>query len=321
MSKFKAFGGVGHGGSDSGAVGNGLRESDINLVQALAWEKEMKRHGVEVKLSRYRDENDNINEEVRECNEFNPNIAVDFHTNSGGGDGCEFLHSVVGTNSKRLANCINEEVIKFGQNSRGLKIRTRNDGRDYFAFIRDTQCPAVISECAFIDNSNDISIVDTKAEQEAYGVAVAKGCLKYLGITYNEEIPNISSDKNINVTYQVHTKGKWLSNVVNLNDYAGIYGNPIQGVYANLSEGSIRYRVHTQNGEWLPYVIDRQDYAGILSKNIDALQMELIGLEGYSVKYRAYVGGRWLPWVTDLEDYAGILGKPIEGIQIQIIKK
>ena len=190
MSKFKAFGGVGHGGRDSGAVGNGLRESDINLVQALAWEKEMKRHGVEVKLSRYKDENDDINEEVRECNAFNPDIAVDFHTNSGGGDGCEFIHSIFGTDSKNLANCINEEVVKLGQNSRGLKTKKGNNGRDYFAFIRGTVCPAVISECAFIDNSNDISIVDTKAEQEAYGIAVAKGCLKYLGIPYIENTDN-----------------------------------------------------------------------------------------------------------------------------------
>lgn len=132
---------------------------------------------------------------------------------------------------------------------------------------------------------------------------------------------NIAIGKNIDVTYQVYVNRKLLPNVVNLNDYAGIYGKPLQAIYASLSEGSIRYRVHTQNGKWLPWVMNREDYAGILSKNIDALQMELVGLKGYSVKYRAYVSGRWLPWVTDLEDYAGILGKPIEGIQIQIIKK
>lgn len=130
-----------------------------------------------------------------------------------------------------------------------------------------------------------------------------------------------SMTKNIDVTYQVHAKGKWLPNVVNLGDYAGIYGKPIQGVYANLSEGSIRYRVHTVDGKWLPWVTNRQDYAGILSKNIDTLEMQLIGLDNYSVQYRAYVGGRWLSWVTDRQDYAGIYGKDIEGIQVQVIKK
>lgn len=133
--------------------------------------------------------------------------------------------------------------------------------------------------------------------------------------------PPIQTNKNIDVTYQVYVGGRWLPNVTNLNDYAGIFKKPIHGIYANLSQGSIKYRVHTLNGKWLPYVIDRQDYAGILNKNIDGLQMQLIGLNNYSVKYRVYIEGRWLPWVIDLNDYAGIYGKAIEGIQVQVINK
>lgn len=186
MSK-KAFGGVGHGGKDPGACGNGLKEANINLDCALAWEKEMQRHGVEVKLSRYKDENDDLSEEIRECNTFNPDIAVDFHTNSGGGDGFEVFVSVVGSNSRKLGTLIEKEVVKTGQNSRGVKTRKRDDGRDYFGFIRQTVCPAVITECAFIDNAKDIAYIDTKAEAETYAKAVAKACLEYLGIEYKEE--------------------------------------------------------------------------------------------------------------------------------------
>lgn len=186
MSK-KAFGGVGHGGKDPGACGNGLKEANINLDCALAWEKEMKRHGVEIKLSRYKDENDDLSEEIRECNAFNPDIAVDFHTNSGGGDGFEVFVSVVGSNSRKLGTLIEKEVVKTGQNSRGVKTRKRDDGRDYFGFIRQTVCPAVITECAFIDNAKDIAYIDTKAEAEIYAKAVAKACLEYLGIAYKEE--------------------------------------------------------------------------------------------------------------------------------------
>lgn len=123
----------------------------------------------------------------------------------------------------------------------------------------------------------------------------------------------------INVTYQVYTGGRWLPNVTNLNDYAGIYGQSIQGVYASLSRGSIQYRTHTQGGDWLPWVTNRTDYAGILGRNVDGLQMKLVDLSGYNVRYRAYVGGRWLPWVTGTSDYAGIYGQPIEGIQVEII--
>ncbi|WP_346879567.1 N-acetylmuramoyl-L-alanine amidase [Clostridium sp. UBA3061] len=122
-----------------------------------------------------------------------------------------------------------------------------------------------------------------------------------------------------NVTYQVYAGGRWLPNVTNLSDYAGIYGTPIQGVYANLDKGSIQYRTHTQNGDWLPWVSDRSDYAGILGKNVDGIQMKISGLSGYNVKYRAYVGGRWLPWVIGESDYAGIYGQSIEAIQVEIV--
>jgi len=123
----------------------------------------------------------------------------------------------------------------------------------------------------------------------------------------------------VDVTYQVYTAGRWLPNVNNLNDHAGIYGSPIQGVIANLSEGTIHYRVHTVNGSWLPWVFDREDYAGIYGHNIDGLQMQVIGVSGQQARYRAYVGGRWLSWVTELEDYAGIYGQSIECIQVEII--
>lgn len=137
---------------------------------------------------------------------------------------------------------------------------------------------------------------------------------------FKERLLSTSVTKDINVVYQVYSKGRWLPNVTNLEDYAGIYGNPIQAIYASLSKGNIKYRTHSK-GRWLPWVTDRQDYAGVLSSNVDGFQMQLIGLANYSVKYRAYVEGRWLPWVSDLNDYAGIYGKPIEGIQVQIIKK
>ncbi|APQ96043.1 hypothetical protein [Clostridium botulinum] len=68
----------------------------------------------------------------------------------------------------------------------------------------------------------------------------------------------------INVAYSIYTRGRWLPNVANLTDYAGIYGQTIQGVYASLSSGSIQYRTHTQGGSWLPWVTNKNDYTGVL---------------------------------------------------------
>ena len=43
-------------------------------------------------------------------------------------------------------------------------------------------------ECAFVDNKKDIAIIDTAAEQKKMGIAIAKGVLKTLGITWKAEV-------------------------------------------------------------------------------------------------------------------------------------
>jgi N-acetylmuramoyl-L-alanine amidase len=185
----KVFLGVGHGGKDPGAIGNGFEEADLNLSIALASQAELVRHGVTVGMSRTKDENDDLNEEIRECNAFDPDLAVDIHNNAGGGDGAEAYYHHGGGTGKTLAENILAEIVKIGQNSRGAKIKKNANGDDYFGFVRQTVCPAVIVECAFVDNAKDIQIIDTAAEQKNMGVAVAKGILKTLGIAYKEGKP------------------------------------------------------------------------------------------------------------------------------------
>ena len=180
----KVFLGVGHGGSDPGAVANGFKEKDLNLAIAQACNEELVRHGVITLMSRTKDENDTLNEEYRECNAFAPDLAVDIHNNAGGGDGAEAFHHHGGGKGKTLAENILAEVVKIGQNSRGAKTRKNSQGRDYYGFIRETKAPAVIIEAAFVDNKTDIQIIDTAAEQKAMGQAIAKGILATLGIAW-----------------------------------------------------------------------------------------------------------------------------------------
>ena len=191
----KVFLGVGHGGTDGGAVANGLKEKDLNLAIALACNDVLIRHGVTVQMSRTKDENDALTEEIKECNAFKPDLAIDIHNNAGGGDGAEAFYHYGGGTSKTLANNVLAEIVKIGQNSRGAKIRKNANGKDYYGFIRETSAPAIIVECAFIDNKTDIAIIDTSAEQKAMGVAVAKGILKTLGIAYVEEKKPTTSGK------------------------------------------------------------------------------------------------------------------------------
>lgn len=182
----KVFIGVGHGGADSGAFANGVKEKDLNLPIALACNEVLARHGVITLMSRTTDENDTLNEEIRECNAFSPDLAIDIHNNAGGGDGAETFYHYLGGASKTLAENVLAEIVAIGQNSRGAKIKKGSDGRDYYGFIRETYAPAVIVECAFVDNAADLAIIDTEAERKVMGTAIAKGILKTLGIAYAE---------------------------------------------------------------------------------------------------------------------------------------
>lgn len=182
----------GHGGSDPGAVAKGFKEKDLNLTIALACRDELKSHGVTVVMGREKDVDRTSSQIISACNSSEALLAVDIHNNAGGGDGAEVYYYSKGGQSLSLAKNILDEIQKIGQNSRGTKTRVSSDGSEYYYFIRETSMPAVIVECAFVDNSEDMKILDTKAEQQAMGKAIARGILKELNIPYKNNNQNES---------------------------------------------------------------------------------------------------------------------------------
>lgn len=201
--KYKVYLGIGHGGSDPGAVANGIEEADANLVIGKACAAELERHGVEVKISRTKDVDKPLTERIRECNTFSPDLAADIHNNAGGGDGAEVYHTIYASAGKDLANNILTEIKAIGQNSRGAKTLKNSRGTDYYGFIRETNCPAVIVECAFLDNKKDVQIIDTTAKQKAMGVAIAKGFLRQLKVEYMIGCASGKEDAATGVIYRV----------------------------------------------------------------------------------------------------------------------
>ena len=183
----KVFISAGHGGSDPGAVADSFKEKDLNLSIAIACRDVLEKHGVEVRMSRVKDENDPLGDEIRECNVYGPDLAVSIHNNAGGGDGAEVFYHYGGGMSKALAENVLAEIVRVGQNSRGAKTRKNSAGKDYYGFIRETSCPAVIVECAFVDNATDRQILATEAKRKSMGVAIAKGILKSIGVAYQGE--------------------------------------------------------------------------------------------------------------------------------------
>lgn len=209
----KVFLGVGHGGKDPGAVANGLKEKDVNLSIALACERVLTKNGVLVAMSRTVDEDDPLTDEIKECNKFEPDLAVEIHNNSGEGNGIEVYHYHKGGTSKTLAENILNEVVSIGQNSRGLKTKLNEQGNDYFGWIRQTVAPAVLVECAFLDSA-DHEIINTPQKQEKMGSAIAMGILKTLGITV---LTNEKPESEEHVLYKVQAGAfKDKNNAINM---------------------------------------------------------------------------------------------------------
>lgn len=143
------------------------------------------------------------------------------------------------------------------------------------------------------------------------------------------ENKQVNTNNNVNVYYKVKTsKNGWLSEVKNLEDYAGYNNNPITGLAIKVDKGSIRYRVHIKNGKWLPWVTgyntndSKNGYAGN-GKVIDLVEVYYntpVGIQPFKrAKYR--VNG--YSWQYDSEKtnnqdgYAGLLS--VDATKFQII--
>jgi len=321
---------AGHGGSDPGASYGNLIEKNIVLVAALTCRNVLKEHGVQVILTRTTDTYVGLSQRAQIANNARANYFVSIHCNAGGGDRGEVISSIYRGKGLELSNKIAAEMKAIGQDTVKQYDKKGDGGTDYYAVIRETNMDAVIVECAFLDNTTDNQIIDTIAEQEAFGVAIAKGILAQLGMTTEvskptpEPIPTpppAPSKKKIDSFIKVDGYS-W---VKNLDDFAGVFGVPVKNFYAYPSEGEILFRVSPVNRDYYPWVQNYKtstsyyDFAGN-GVPIDRVQMKLKGLSGYRIKYKVHLlNGDWLSWVYDDKDYAGIVGRTIDAIEVEII--
>lgn len=140
---------------------------------------------------------------------------------------------------------------------------------------------------------------------------------------------------NVDVTYRVKAGGKWLGEIKNLTDYAGIEGKPITDVAVKVSKGSVKYRVHVCGGGWLGWITkyDISDYHNGYAGNgkpIDAIQVYYYTPDSIRPYKKAYyrvspIGKTgYYSWQTDtdkggdMDGYAGSIGTKIDKLQIQI---
>ncbi|MGG6437365.1 N-acetylmuramoyl-L-alanine amidase [Saccharococcus caldoxylosilyticus] len=160
---------AGHGGQDSGAVGNGLKEKDLTLaivkhIGRLLGDYE----SVEVHYTRTDDRFLELSERAAIANKLKADYFISVHINAGGGTGFESYIFNNTKDAKTIAyqNVIHAEIMKAIGN-----VTDRGKKRANYAVLRETHMPAILTENLFIDNASDA----TKLKSEQFLLQVAYG--------------------------------------------------------------------------------------------------------------------------------------------------
>ncbi|WP_129710511.1 N-acetylmuramoyl-L-alanine amidase family protein [Priestia megaterium] len=178
---------AGHGGTDSGALGNNLREKDITLQLVLHARAYLEHnYSVDVQVTRSTDVFVSLSDRASRANAWGADIFVSMHINAGGGTGFETYRypSQEGSQSSLLQKELHTEILtimrKFGTIAdRGLK--TAN-----YAVLRETNMPAVLTENLFIDTTADAEKLKSATFLREVGEAHARGIAKYLNLPSNQ---------------------------------------------------------------------------------------------------------------------------------------
>ncbi|MBU8569019.1 N-acetylmuramoyl-L-alanine amidase [Bacillus subtilis] len=168
---------AGHGGEDSGAVGNGLFEKDINLAVSEHVTDKLKKEGANPVASRSDDHFLTLEERVAKASANQADLFVSIHVNSGvasaSGTETYFQSDYEGENSRRLASDIQSQLVS------SLQTRDRGVKESDFYVITYSQMPSVLAELGFITNSSDADKLGSEEYQQKAADAIVNGIDSY----------------------------------------------------------------------------------------------------------------------------------------------
>ena len=182
----------GHGGTDSGATYKGRRECEDVLRLTLRVGEILKNNGENVYYTRSTDDTVSLSDRSNKENNGSYDYFISIHRNAYQQEvarGVEIHIYAGGGVAEKLANKVNEEIVKVGFINRGVKVSN-------FHVLRATKCPAILVEVGFIDNTSDNLLFDFNFEKIAK--SIVKGCLLQIG----KEISVINNSDSSEVYYR-----------------------------------------------------------------------------------------------------------------------
>lgn len=223
MEDIRALTGIvidpGHGGTDSGAVGNDMLEKDYTLLISEYMYDRFRELGVPVAITRDSDITLSPTERTNKILSFfgnNPNVVViSNHLNAGGGTGAETIYAL--RNSDTLARKILESIGAEGQTTRKYYQRRlpSDTSKDYYFIHRNTGVTEpVIVEYGFIDDTaSNVEFLNENYQNLAE--AVIRAVLDYKGLPYTPPEGYVSNTYTVQKGDSLYSIARKLGTTVN----------------------------------------------------------------------------------------------------------
>ena len=174
---------IGHGGSDAGAVGNGLTEKEINFNQGMALFALLEADpNIKVYMTRETDVYPTLQFRSQLANDINADIFVSLHNNSASSNvrGTETLYfpSTTDQTGKTIAGLVQKNIIKYcGTVDRGIKPRS-----DLYV-LKTTNMPAILIETGFISNASEAHLINSPSFIKKWAQGVYEALIEGLKYT------------------------------------------------------------------------------------------------------------------------------------------
>jgi N-acetylmuramoyl-L-alanine amidase len=180
----------GHGGSDPGAVGNGLKEKDLTLDICKRIESGLKSYeNVEVFMSRETDTTVSLDTRTQKANLMNADVLLSVHINSAANVAAKgfesFIYPGSGSPTSALQNVMHTEIIR----AMGTGIEDRGKKQANFHMLRESKMKAILTENLFIVNSGDAAKLADPAFRQKVADGHVNGLEKFLGLRKIERPP------------------------------------------------------------------------------------------------------------------------------------
>lgn len=258
---------------------------------------------------------------VKKCNAHTVDLDISIHLNSGRNDytgdgstgGCEVYG--YNTSTQNIGAKISAQIAKnLGIRDRGFKTNTS------LYVLRETSAPAILIECAFVDDKDDANKWNVQKCAEAIYTGLTGRVPQ--SIKAAEETKANVKKWTSSLHYRVHQQSKGWDEVHQSGEVAGTTGQAlrVEAIKIDYPNHKVYAKAHIQGEGW-------KDYGEITSDTIigttnQARRLECLCLKG-DFKYRVHIQGTgWTAWTkADGVSTLGTVGQAlrIEAIQLEEI--